>query len=384
MLTGPLNLLIVQGTPFCNIDCKYCYLPNRSDKKRITLETVEKILDRVLESDLVREDFTIVWHAGEPLVMPLSFYREVTTLVKHKNTTGHRIKQNFQTNGMLLNDDWCVFLEENRDVFTITLSIDGPDFVHDNQRVTRKGEGTFSSVMKSVELLRKHRIDFGVISVITDFTLSYATEYYQFFKALNPKILGMNVEEVEGNNLTSTLYSKNIASERFIKFINKMYELFTADNRILPIREFQQLETFILKSKNYKNGLGQQSTPYRIVAVDLNGNFSTLSPELLGMKSEIYGNFVIGNVHEDSFADALNTEKFNSIYRDVITGMLMCKDTCRYYSVCGGGTPSNKYSEHGSFTVTETNHCKFKFQIPMDVVLNRIELDHAFRQSGDQ
>jgi uncharacterized protein len=379
MLTGPLNLLIVQGTPFCNIDCKYCYLPNRSDKQKITIETVEKILDRVLESDIVREDFTIVWHAGEPLIMPLSFYRDVTALVKRKNTTGHRIKQNFQTNGILLNDEWCAFLKENKDTFTITLSIDGPEFIHDNQRVTRNGGGTFSSVMTSVNLLKTHRIDFGVISVITDNTLDYAAEYYQFFKELSPKIVGMNVEEVEGDNLTSTLYSKNMSSTRYVRFISDMYAMFLKDKRILPIREFQQLETFILRSKNYKNGLGQQSTPYRIIAVDLNGNFSTLSPELLGMKSEEYGNFVIGNVHSDSFEDALRTEKFKGIYYDIITGMLMCKETCRYFSVCGGGTPSNKYSEHKSFAVTETNHCKFKFQIPMDVVLDKIEMDYKLQ-----
>jgi uncharacterized protein len=373
MLTGPLNLLIIQGTPFCNIDCKYCYLPNRSDKKKITIQTVEKILDRVLESDIVRDDFTIVWHAGEPLVMPVSFYQDVTSLVKRKNTTGHRIKQNFQTNGMLLNDEWCNFLKQNKETFTITLSIDGPEFIHNHQRVTRKGEGTFSSVMKSVELLRKHCIDFGVISVITDFTLDYVTEYYQFFKTVNPKIVGMNVEEIEGNNLTSTLYSKNISSERYVRFISEMYAMFVEDNRVLPIREFQQLETFILKSTNYKNGLGQQSTPYRIITVDLNGNFSTLSPELLGMKSEAYGNFVIGNVHNNSFEEALQTEKFKAIYCDIVKGMLLCKDSCRYYSVCGGGTPSNKYSEHKSFVVTETNHCKFKFQLPMDIVLDKIE-----------
>jgi len=379
MLTGPLNLLIVQGTPFCNIDCKYCYLPNRSDKNKISIETFEKILDRVLESGLVREDFTIVWHAGEPLVMPLSFYKDVSSLVKNKNTTNFRIKQNFQSNGILLNDEWCEFLKENRDTVNLSLSIDGPQFIHDNQRITRKGDGTFTSVMKSVDLLRKYEINFGVISVITDFTLDYPKEFYQFFKELSPKILGMNVEEIEGDNYSSTLYAKNITTERYNKFISEMYNMFLADTRTLPIREFQQIEKFILKSKSYKNGLGQQTTPYRIIAVDLDGNFSTLSPELLGMKSAKYGNFVFGNVYRNSFEEALTTEKFKAVYYDIISGMVMCKDSCNYYSVCGGGTPSNKYSEHKSFAVTETNHCKFKFQLPMDIVLNKIENDIKFQ-----
>ncbi|MES2418549.1 MAG: cyclophane-forming radical SAM/SPASM peptide maturase GrrM/OscB [Bacteroidota bacterium] len=377
MLTGPLNLLIVQGTPFCNIDCKYCYLPNRLDNHKITIKTFEKILDRIFESNIIRDDFTIVWHAGEPLVMPVSFYEEATALINSKNTTNYRIKQNFQSNGILLNEEWCKFFKKNSKVVNLSLSIDGPQFIHDNQRVNRKGEGTFASVMKSVDLLRKHDIGFGVISVITDFTLDYPKEYYQFFKCLNPKILGMNVEEVEGNNLSSTLYSKNTTSERYTTFIGEIYNMFLSDNRQLPIREFQQIEKFILKSKLYKNGLGQQTTPYRILAVDIDGNFSTLSPELLGMKSAKYGNFVFGNVYENSFEDALETEKFKSVYYDVVYGIVLCKESCQYYNVCGGGTPSNKYSEHKSFAVTETNHCKFKFQVPMDIILERIEKDIA-------
>ena len=74
---GLVELLIIQGTPFCNIDCGYCYLPNRSDKSKISIETIEKTMERLFESDLVRSDFSIVWHCGEPLVLPITFYEKV-------------------------------------------------------------------------------------------------------------------------------------------------------------------------------------------------------------------------------------------------------------------------------------------------------------------
>ena len=372
--TGPLDLLIIQGTPFCNIDCKYCYLPNRSDTIKISLNTIEKIFDRLMESNIIRADVTLVWHAGEPLVMPLSFYEGVSEIIKKQNTTPFRIKQNFQSNATLLNGEWCRFFKENINT-SISVSIDGPHFIHDYQRVTRNGKGTFSSVMKGVNLLRENHVSFGVISVITDYTLDFPDEFYSFFRELNPRMLGLNIEEVEGANLSSTLYTTNINPDRYTSFMKRLYELYVADERQLPIREFLQIEKFVLSGKNYKNNLGQQTTPYRILSIDINGNFSTFSPELLTMKSHLYKDFIMGNVFEHTFEEVLLTEKFNNIYSDILEGVVMCKNQCKYYNVCGSSVPSNKYSEHNTFLVTETNHCKFKFQWLFDTVLSKIEND---------
>jgi len=65
---GPLELLVIQPTPFCNLDCSYCYLPDRSNKRKMTLETLEKTFNWVFSSGLVRQPFTLLWHAGEPMV----------------------------------------------------------------------------------------------------------------------------------------------------------------------------------------------------------------------------------------------------------------------------------------------------------------------------
>ena len=71
---GPLDLLVVQATPFCNLDCRYCYLPDRQNTERMSLVVVDRLFARVFESDLVRQGFTVVWHAGEPLAVPRAFY----------------------------------------------------------------------------------------------------------------------------------------------------------------------------------------------------------------------------------------------------------------------------------------------------------------------
>ena len=76
---GPLSLLVVQATPYCNLDCDYCYLPDRHDRRRLEPALLDPILDTVLASPFVEDSFTLLWHAGEPLMVPPAFYDEAST-----------------------------------------------------------------------------------------------------------------------------------------------------------------------------------------------------------------------------------------------------------------------------------------------------------------
>ena len=78
---GPLQLLVIQPTPYCNLDCDYCYLPDRDDRRRLDPALLDPILDTVLSSPFVAGDFTLLWHAGEPLMVPPSFYDEASARI---------------------------------------------------------------------------------------------------------------------------------------------------------------------------------------------------------------------------------------------------------------------------------------------------------------
>ena len=88
--SGPLELLVIQPTPFCNIDCSYCYLPDRRNTRKITLETLEQTFAWAFRSGLVRQPFTLLWHAGEPMVLPASFYEQATDLLERCNDSRFR------------------------------------------------------------------------------------------------------------------------------------------------------------------------------------------------------------------------------------------------------------------------------------------------------
>jgi uncharacterized protein len=145
----------------------------------------------------------------------------------------------------------------------------------------------------------------------------------------------------------------------------------------ITIREFAAAEQKIRSGISLREfdfpWFNEQVRPFGIISVDSEGNFSTYSPELLGMSLEPYAEFCFGNVLRDHFADALETPKFREVLVDIQTGIKRCAETCPYYGCCGAGAPANKYYENGSFASTQTLYCRYAVQIPLDIVLNDIE-----------
>src|SRR6185436_21165441 len=87
-------------------------------------------------------------------------------------------------------------------------------------------------------------------------------------------------------------------------------------------------------------------------------DYSTFSPELLTMNCGKYESFIFGNVLKDSFDDIWKTDHFREVYADIQAGLRKCFQTCEFAELCGGGQPSNKFSENGSFNSAETLHCR--------------------------
>jgi uncharacterized protein len=122
-----IQLLVVQPTPFCNIDCRYCYLADRANKSVVSSETLKNLFTQVFASGWAEPGLSVVWHAGEPMVLPVAFYRDAFAMIDGLKPAGLPIKHSFQTNGTLINDAWCDFIAEAE--ISIGVSIDGPRHV---------------------------------------------------------------------------------------------------------------------------------------------------------------------------------------------------------------------------------------------------------------
>ena len=370
-IAGPLELLVLQPTPFCNLDCTYCYLPDRDSKRRMSDATLNRVFQSVFSSGIVEKGFTVVWHAGEPMVLPVAYYERAIEIAAAHNPGGLQVRHSFQTNGVLIDDDWCEFFKRHH--VNVGVSVDGPAFIHDRNRKTRKGGATQHRVMEGIRKLQSHDVPFHVISVLTGESLDYADELYDFYLDSGIREVAFNIEEIEGPHAASTLGVAGV-EDRFRRFIGRFFDLVARDDLAISVREFDSMVPMILGGHSGDDfPPTQENSPCAILSVDCEGNFTTYSPELLGLKSSHYGDFAIGNLNTDTLASALNSDKFRNMSNDIARGLSKCRATCEYYSLCGGGAPVNKYFENGTFDSTETMFCRLNRKVLIDVIVEKLQ-----------
>jgi uncharacterized protein len=372
---GPVRLLILQGTPFCNINCRYCYLPDRGNKGQMAIETVAATIDNLLASDLVEGPLLVNWHAGEPLVLSADFYRTRMPPFGRLESAGIPVTHSLQTNAMLVSDSHCEMFKEF-DV-KVGVSIDGPADIHDSQRQMRDGQGSHKRALAGIARLQEHGIQFNAICVLSDLSVRHPDRIYSFFKQLGVRAVGFNIEEIEGINKHSSITSPGF-DDRYRQFLERLWELVETDRGLIRIREFDDAEGRILDTHPRRNS---QTEPFINLTVACNGDFSTFSPELLGNHSSRHSDFIFGNVHTSLLRDSLRTDKFRRIREEIDEGVAACRAQCDYFEVCGGGNPSNKIAENDSFATTETSNCRNRIKTTCGVVISKIE-DRARRVSN--
>lgn len=368
------NLIIVQPTPFCNIDCSYCYLADRSNRKRMSLDTVKAIVKFIADVAFIPNAVTVCWHAGEPLTMPIAFYDKAFEIFAAGSKC---VRQNIQTNGTLINDDWCRLFKQ-WDV-KIGVSLDGPQAIHDAHRFDRARRGIFDRVRSGILKLQEHEIEFSVIAVLTRDSIGSADELWEFYKSAGIRRVGFNIDEKEGVNRQSTLSnSRHLGDLR--RFMRRIAELQAIDPSI-ECRELANMRRYLTSPDGTKVAKSD-NIPGAILNFDVHGNFTTFSPELLGQTHPRYGTFAWGNVHTNIWSDLARNPSFQRAWEDIDLGVSMCRNACDYFPICGGGCPSNKLAEHGTFAAKETQSCRLHVQAVADVMIERLEAEIATKTNG--
>jgi len=370
-LRGRTRLLILQGTPFCNIDCSYCYLPHRSDRARMDLQTLRRAVEWVYRHKLAADPLTLFWHAGEPLTLPPEWYEGAMAEANAAIPNSARIEHRLQTNATLVDDRWCALFLAHK--IRIGVSLDGPARLHDARRRTRSGRGTHAATMRGVRALQGHGIPFHVVCVVTRETLGAPDELADFFLREGIDRIAFNIEEIEGINTSSSLAMEGVVAQ-FAGFLTRFLD--RAENSgILQVREADGLLNWLRSPEFDRAGGNEQNGPFEIITVTHSGDIATFSPELVGLSHARFGDFAVGNVASTSLDEILSSVRFQAIYEDIAAGVVACAAQCPYFRLCRGGAPANKLAEHGSFRVTETLFCKLAEQTVADVVLGRLEAD---------
>lgn len=361
---SPLDLLIVQGTRFCNLDCSYCYLPFRASKGRIDLDMLERAFTKFMAAGLIPPKLSLAWHAGEPLVLPVEFYEDAFARIARIVGPEVEVEHHFQTNATLLTDQICKFVKRH-DV-QIGVSLDGPQHLHDSRRRQRNGSGSFEATMRGVEMLRSHGIKHSAICVLTSESLKQPDAIYEFFRDIGCRNLGFNVEEVEGANKTTSLSAQSVA--QYKAFLRHLLNRVRAEHNIMQIREIALTQNLVHYSMAGIATRSSEADPFCNVGLDIDGNLYTFSPELLDIKGPDGEGFSLGHIDEIDFATLMDSRRYRAVAEPIAAGLELCRQTCSYFDTCGGAAPVNRLSENGTFISTETLHCRMTRQAIIDLV----------------
>lgn len=356
-----VSMIVVQPTTFCNLDCTYCYLHERSLRNRMQVAVSSKIAEYIAcQSDPIR----IAWHGGEPTAVGLDTFLNLYEPLS-PSCFDAPVRHNIQTNATLLDDPWCEFLATER--FEVGISIDGPSWMNHNRRY-RNGRPAFDAISRGIDCLRKHNVPFGMIAVLTEESLSHARELYEFAKSVGTHSLCVNVEEKEGSNQAQLL-----ATSRVHSFWRTLFDVWRADSTAIRVREFSRM----LEAMSSDDA---QATPRpRVRHVDLfpsvatTGNVVLLSPELLNARPNSHYHFIVGNIMEESLHEILSRGPQTNYVCDFIRGMRRCAAECDYFGLCHGGQASNKFFENNDIATTETIFCRNHKQYVIDAILDSLE-----------
>ncbi|MBL8057250.1 MAG: anaerobic sulfatase maturase [Anaerolineales bacterium] len=178
------QLLAKPSGAACNLDCRYCFFLAKEhlypgSRFRMPPDVLEAYVREYLASQSAPE-VIFVWQGGEPTLLGLDFYREALRLQARYRRPGVRVSNSFQTNGILLDDAWGAFLQENH--FLVGLSLDGPRALHDAFRVDKGGAPTFDRVWRAVEVLKRYAVEFNILTTLNAANVEFPLEVYRFLR----------------------------------------------------------------------------------------------------------------------------------------------------------------------------------------------------------
>lgn len=342
----PLYLMSKGAGAACNMACEYCYYLEKAsltpDVKRTYMSdgTLEEFTRQYIQSQST-DSVLFTWHGGEALLRPIEFYRRALEL-QRRYAGGRHIENCIQTNGILLNDDWCRFFKENN--WLVGISIDGPQEFHDEYRRSRDRSPSFQRVMRGINLLRKHGVEWNAMAVVNDYNGDYPEEFYDFFKSIGCKYLQFTpiVERKEqgrlssGHDTTGELCDFSITPGQWGEFLCRVFDRWVRED---VGKVFVQLfDATLANWVGVEPGLCTMSrTCGHAGVVEFNG-------DVYGCDHFVFPEFKLGNIHTDSIVEMMTSPQQLEFGRAKETSL---PDQCRSCDVkfaCNGECPKNRFA----------------------------------------
>lgn len=318
--------------PVCNIHCRYCFYLKKQELYPREKVSDFRMSDAVLEENIKQymdkpdPQVTFVWQGGEPTMLGLDFFKKVIELQMQYNTQNKQILNTLQTNGILLNDAWARFFKENN--FLIGVSLDGPAHHHNKYR-----QSTFDGVMKGIQVLKKHDVDYNIICTVNNQNANHPLEVYNFFKEHSGTIYWQFIPIVEHTG--STVHDYSVLPQQYGNFLVKMFNHWVRnDIGKISIQIFDVVF-------NHFMGL----PPTLCIFADTCGNAPALehNGDFFSCDHYVDKEYFLGNIMDKPMqlmVDSNQQRNFGNDKKDTLPEYCL---KCSVKSLCNGGCPKNRF-----------------------------------------
>jgi uncharacterized protein len=367
MLTMPgaphaFHLMAKPTGATCNLDCEYCFFLSKemlypSSRFRMAEDVQKAYIRQLLEAHARAPEVIVAWQGGEPTIMGLDFFRRAAELVREHARPGQRILNTIQTNGTLLDDEWGAFLKENG--FLVGISIDGPADIHDRYRVDKGGKPTYDRVIRGLEVLKRHGVDWNVLTTVHAANGAEGTRVYRFlrdelgaeFIQFIPIIERTTAEMLSianegwGDNVNGRpLYTqsgdlvtdRSIAPEQYGRFLIDVFEEWVRHD--IGTVYVQMFDTTLANWVGEAGGMCVHAETCGLqLAIEHNG-------DLYSCDHFVEPGYLLGNIKEQHMLTMVASQQqrqFGEDKRDRLTKF--CLD-CDVRFACNGGCPKDRFA----------------------------------------
>ena len=358
----PLYVMAKPAGAFCNLRCDYCYYLEKANtlasgcgngsgregntvaqggKNMMSDATLELFISQYISAQTQRE-VLFTWHGGEPLTLPIGFYRKAVAL-QSKHARGHLVDNCIQTNGTLIDEEWCRFFKENN--WLVGVSVDGTREMHDRYRRNANGQGSFDKVMRGISLLNRYGVMWNAMAAVNSHNAERPVEFYNFFKSIGCRYIQFTpvVERTIGNRLASIgddpslcrLTEMSVSPEQWGQFACGVFDEWVKGD----IGEYfvQLFEATLANWVGAQPGVCSMSKDCGYaLAMERNG-------DVYCCDHFVFPEYMLGNIAEHPLAALAYSERQRDFRRLKPSLPHQCME-CQWRFACHGECPKNRFA----------------------------------------
>ena len=322
----------------CNLGCHYCYY---LDKQRLYPEDASFIMpDDVLEAYIVQHIdacpdpvIRFSWHGGEPCVLGLDYLRKIVSLERKHQPPNQRITNGIQTNGTLLDEEWCRFLAAEG--FAVGISLDGPQALHDLHRVTKDQKPTFEQTIRGYRLLQRHGVPSEVLCVVNADNVRVPLEVYRFFKQLEAQTITFLPLVEPQADAQGGVSSHSVPAEAFGLFLCTVFdEWMRQDIGRIKVQIFEEAA---------RTAFGQEHT--LCILSKTCGGVPVIehSGDFYSCDHFVDAQHHLGNIRETPLVALLESPAQRAFGQAKLDTLPRTCQVCEVRDMCNGGCPKNRF-----------------------------------------